>query len=86
MASYEVTIARSAARELEAVDSRADRKRIVERILTLADEPRPAGAEKLAGSDRYRVRQGNYRILYLVDDARREVAIVKIGDRKVVYR
>ena len=49
--------------------------------------PRPHGGEKLAGyADRYRVRQGNFRIIYLIDDTALEVTIFKIGDRKDVYR
>jgi mRNA interferase RelE/StbE len=64
-----------------------DRRRIVERIGRLATEPRPNGAEKLAGYDnRYRVRQGNYRIVYLIDDSRLEVTVFKVGHRRDVYR
>ncbi|MBI3938557.1 MAG: type II toxin-antitoxin system RelE/ParE family toxin [Betaproteobacteria bacterium] len=87
MAGYRLLIKASAAKELEAVGTKADRRRIVERIRALAAIPRPQGVEKLAGyADRYRVRQGSYRIVYLVDDSRREVTIFKIGHRKDVYR
>ena len=87
MARYRVSIKRSAARELEAVAQEADRRRLVSRIEALAGEPRPPGCEKLAGySDRYRVRQGDYRVVYSVDDAHRVVLIVKIGHRREVYR
>jgi mRNA interferase RelE/StbE len=62
--SYKVLIKPSAGKELVAVDSRADRQRIVLKVQGLAANPRPHGSEKLAGySDRYRVRQGNYRIV-----------------------
>jgi len=64
-----------------------DRRRIVERIGGLTTEPRPKGAEKLAGyDDRCRLRQGNYRIVYLIDDSRLEVTVFKVGHRKEVYR
>ena len=54
---------------------------------SLADDPRPPGAEKLAGvGDKYRIRQGNYRILYEIQDDILVVTVVKIGDRKEVYR
>ncbi len=86
MASCEVRITRSAARELELLGSKRDRRRIVKRVRALAANPRPPGCEKLSGADRYRVRQGNYRIVYLVDDERSEVIVVKMGDRKAVYR
>ena len=87
MARYRLSIKRSAARELEAVAQKTDRQRLVARIEALAEDPRPSGCEKLAGrSDRYRVRQGDYRVVYSVDDAARIVQIVKVGHRREVYR
>ena len=87
MAEYRLLIKASAAKELETVGTKADRQRIVQRMRTLAAAPRPQGSEKLAGyTDRYRVRQGNYRIIHLIDEGRREVTIFKIGHRKDVYR
>lgn len=87
MADYRVFIKASAGRELERLGTKADRARIVERIRALAIDPRPRGFEKLAGyADRFRIRQGNYRIVYLVDALRHEITIFKIGDRKDVYR
>jgi len=87
VAAYSLLIKASAGRELERLGTKSDRARIVERIQALADNPRPQGSEKLAGYfDRFRVRQGNFRVVYHVDDQRREVAIFKIGDRKDVYR
>jgi mRNA interferase RelE/StbE len=77
----------SAGKELVAVGSKADRQKVVTRIQGLASNPRPHGSEKLAGyTDRYRLRQGNFRIIYLIDDEASEVTIYKIGDRKDVYR
>ncbi len=87
MAGYRVLIKSSAGRELERLGSKADRTRLVDRILALADDPRPRGCEKLAGySDRFRIRQGNYRVVYLVNDQLREVTVFKVGDRKDIYR
>jgi mRNA interferase RelE/StbE len=87
VANYRLLLKPSAAKEIERVGSKTDRRRIVERIGGLAKEPRPNGAEKLAGyDDRYRVRQGNYRIVYLIDDSRLEITVYKIGHRREVYR
>ncbi len=85
MASYRLLIKPSAAKELEAVPPK-DRRRIASRIQHLASEPRPAGTEKLSGQEKYRLRQGNYRVLYSVDDAKLTATIVKIGHRRDVYR
>lgn len=87
MAEFKLLLKASAAKELEKVGSKSDRSRIVAKIRALASDPRPQGSEKLAGyDDRYRVRQGNYRIIYLIDDREREITIYKIGNRKDVYR
>ena len=83
--SYSVDIKRSAAKEIEAVPI-DDRRRIVDRIARLAADPRPPGCEKLSGAEKYRVRQGNYRILYEVDDRNARVMVVRVADRKDVYR
>jgi len=87
VASYSVVIKTSAAKELDAVEPRAVRIRMVSRIQGLAQTPRPHGSQKLAGEEeRYRIRQGSYRIVYSVDDERQVVEIVKIGHRREVYR
>ncbi len=85
MASYSLQIKPSAAKELEALPKK-DRQRVVARIQGLATDPRPPGCEKLSGHDRYRVRQGDYRILYTVNDVALLVVVVKIGHRREVYR
>jgi mRNA interferase RelE/StbE len=82
---YSIEIKQSAAREVEALPSR-ERQRVVDRIGRLADDPRPSGCEKLAGGERYRVRQGDYRIVYSIEDSLLVVWIVKIGHRRDVYR
>jgi len=87
VAGYRLLIKASAAKEIEALGAKADRQRIIERIQALASDPRAQGAEKLAGTtDRYRLRQGQYRIVYLIDDRSHEVTIFKVGHRKDVYR
>lgn len=85
MASYRIEIKRTAAKELAQVPPK-DRGRIVSRVQALADDPRPAGAEKLSGQERYRVRQGDHRILYEIEDDILRVVVVKIGHRRNVYR
>ena len=87
MAAYRLLIKSSAGKEIEALGQKKDRQRVVSRIASLAAEPRPAGSEKLAGVEgRYRIRQGQFRIVYAVDDATRTVEVVKIGHRREVYR
>ena len=85
MASYSLQIKRSAAKELEAVPLK-DRRRIVTRIEGLRTEPRPPGCEKLSGDEKYRIRQGNYRVLYEIQDQALIVTVVRVGDRRDVYR
>jgi len=85
MGSYKIVVKASAAGELERTP-RKDLLRIVRRVTSLAEDPRPSGCEKLSALERYRVRQGDYRIVYSVDDAARTVVIFKIGHRKEIYR
>lgn len=87
MARYSLQIKRAAAKELEGVAQRSDRRRLVARIQALSIDPRPPGCEKLSGHpDRYRVRQGAYRVVYSVDDTEQVVLVVKVGHRREVYR
>jgi mRNA interferase RelE/StbE len=84
---YRLLIKPSAAKEIEAIPRKKDRQRIVNCIQALAENPRPSGCEKLSGQrNRYRVREGYYRILYSVEDKGLLVYIVKVGHRKEVYR
>jgi mRNA interferase RelE/StbE len=83
--SYEVFIKPSAVKEFEEMPLKA-RRQMVARIRALASNPRPPGSVKLAGLDRYRVRQGDHRAVYEVEDTDRRVTIVKIGHRRDVYR
>ena len=86
MPKYSILIKPSAAKEIEFISSKRDRQRVASRIGRLANEPRPPGCEKLSGHDRYRVRQGRYRILYAIHDQELIVHVVKVGHRKEVYR
>ena len=85
MASYKLQIKPSAVKELEALPPK-ERRRIVSRIQKLATDPRPSGSERLTGQQLFRVRQGNYRILYAIEDAELVLVVVKIGHRRDVYR
>ena len=85
MASYELVFKKSVAKDLRDFPKR-DVQRLMQRIRALADEPRPAGCEKLSGLERYRVRQGAYRIIYEVQDGRLIVLVVRVGHRRDVYR
>ena len=85
MASYNLLIKPSAVKELEAVPLK-QRRLLVSKLGRLSSEPRPPGCEKLAGTDRYRLRQGDYRAVYQVQDQKLQVIIVKIGHRRDVYR
>ena len=87
MARYRVVIKPSASKEIGSIGQKKDRQRIVLRIQSLGENPRPFGCEKFSGHlNRYRVREGNYRILYSIDDENLLVDVVKVGHRKDVYR
>jgi mRNA interferase RelE/StbE len=85
MASYSLRFKESVAKDLRSFPKQ-DVKRILNRIDALADNPRPAGAEKLSTRELYRIRQGRYRVLYEIQDAVLLVIVVKVGKRSDVYR
>ena len=85
MAGYSVLIKRSAGKELDDLPKR-DRQRVIERVTALGPDPRPPGCERLSGEEKYRIRQGDVRILYEIDDAKATITIVKVGHRRDVYR
>jgi mRNA interferase RelE/StbE len=86
MATYRVEVTSTAERQLRKLP-RSDQLRVVRAIQALAGEPRPPGCRKLAGfEDVFRVRVGRYRILYAIEDRRLVVIVLKVGDRKDVYR
>ena len=85
MARYSLYFKKSVSKDLRAI-SKQDVRRILKRIDMLADDPRPAGSEKLSTQELYRIRQGRYRILYEIQDAVLIVVVVKVGKRSDVYR
>ncbi len=85
MDGYKLFIKPSAVKELASIPQ-GDRRRLVRRIESLAANPRPLSNEKLSGEDKYRVRRGNYRVIYLVNDESGEVIAFKVGHRREVYR
>ncbi len=86
MGKFRVLIKPSAKKELEAISTKKERQRIVRRIRGLGDDPRPPGCQKLSGYDRFRVRQGQYRIVYEIRNDELVVVVVKVGNRQDVYR
>ena len=85
MARYSLRIKPSAVREIEAIPQKSHRQRVISRIRQLAEDPRPPGSDKLSGADKYRVRQGIYRIVYAIVDADLVVYVVKVGHRSSVH-
>ena len=86
MRNYQIVLKPSAVKEIESVPRKKERQQIIKQIGLLADDPRPHGCSKLSGYDRYRIRQGSYRIVYGIEDDELVVYVVKIGHRKDVYR
>ena len=87
MARYSLIIKASAAKDLARTGGKADRRRIVAKIRALADEPRPHGCEKLSGETYlYRIRQGDFRIVYSIADRILTVEVIKVAHRREVYR
>ena len=85
MAVYKIFFKKSVEKDFRVIPKK-DLVKILERIETLAQDPRPSGCEKLSGQQKYRLRQGRYRILYSVQDDELTVWVVKAGQRKDIYR
>ena len=85
MAKFDLVFKESVSKDLKEIPKQ-DVQRILERIDALRDEPRPQGSVKLSGKEHYRVRQGNYRIIYEIQDAQLVVIVIKVGHRREVYR
>ncbi|MCU0858294.1 MAG: type II toxin-antitoxin system RelE/ParE family toxin [Pontiellaceae bacterium] len=85
MASYKIVVKKSVAKDLKSLPKK-DVQRILSAIEQLADDPRPPQSKKLSGQERFRIRQGNYRILYTIEDNQLVVCVVKVGNRRDVYR
>ena len=85
MGSFEVLFKQSVAKDLRQIPNK-DVARILKRIEALSVEPRPPGVEKLSGQEKYRIRQGVYRILYEIRDNELIVMVIKVGHRRDVYK
>ena len=85
MAAYKVFFKKSVEKDLMTIPKK-DLKKIINRIGGLAENPRPQGCEKLTGQERYRLRQGHYRIVYSIQDNELTIWVVKVGHRKDIYR
>ena len=85
MAEYEIYFRESVWKDIKKIPKK-DLGNILKRVKSLSLDPRPVGCEKLTGQDRYRLRQGKYRIVYSIQDNELTVWVVKVGHRKDVYR
>jgi mRNA interferase RelE/StbE len=85
MAAYKIFFRKSVDKDFSAIPKR-DLRKVLRRIEMLSKDPRPSGCEKLTGQERFRVRQGRYRIVYSIQDKDLTVWIVKVGHRKEIYR
>jgi mRNA interferase RelE/StbE len=84
--NYDVLIANRARKEMEGIPSPA-LETVEQKILSLGGDPRPPGCKRLKGNDRtWRVRSGNYRILFQIDDSEKTVTVIRVGHRKDIYR
>jgi mRNA interferase RelE/StbE len=85
MEPYKIVVKKSVAKDLKKIPSK-DIKRILSAIQELAQNPRPPQSKKLSGQERYRLRQGNYRILYSIEDDKLIVCVVRVGNRRDIYK
>ena len=85
MAEYKIYFKESVEKDIRSIPKK-DLKKILLRIEALAKDPRPPGHEKLTGQEKYRIRQGTYRIIYSIQDNKLTIWVVKVGHRKDVYR
>ena len=85
MARYKIFFRESVRKDLGVLPKKEIQKNL-HRIEALSEDPRPSGCEKLTGEEKYRIRQGRYRIVYWIRDQELTVWVVKIGHRKDVYR
>jgi mRNA interferase RelE/StbE len=85
MAGYKIFFRKSVWKDFESIPKK-ELNRILEKIESLSENPRPSGSQKLSGQERFRIRQGRYRIIYSIQDEELTVWVVKVGHRKDVYR
>lgn len=85
MAGYKIFFRQSVWKDFESIPKK-DVNRILEKIGSLSENPRPSGSQKLSAQERFRIRQGHYRIIYSIQDEELTVWVVKVSHRKDVYR
>ena len=85
MARYEIEFKQSVDKDVRGIPA-SDLRKILQRIDALRDEPRPPGSVKLAGEPYHRIRQGDYRIVYEIQDTKLVILVIKVGHRREVYR
>ena len=85
MAVYKIFFKKSVKKDLSVLPKK-DLKKVLQKIESLGNDPRPKGCEKLSGQEKYRIRQGRYRIIYSIQDYELTVWIVKVAHRKEIYR
>ena len=85
MGKYKIEVKKSAEKELRKIPQK-ELTKIIQLIGSLADEPYPSGCQKLTNQEKYRIRIGNYRVLYNIENDILTVFVVKVGHRKEIYR
>ena len=85
MAGYKIFFKKSVWKDFESIPKK-ELNRILQKIESLSENPRPSGSQKLSGQERFRIRQGRYRIIYSIQEEELTVWVVKVGHRKGVYR
>jgi mRNA interferase RelE/StbE len=85
VAKYELVVRPSVSKDTKDIPS-SDLIKLLQKMRALCDDPRPPGSIKLSGMEYYRVRQGDYRIIYEIEDNRLIVVVVKVGHRRAIYR
>jgi mRNA interferase RelE/StbE len=85
MGKYKIFFKKSALKELEKVP-KIHLQKIIKKIQKLSDTPKPVGSQKLSNYNLYRMRQGDYRVVYFIDNKKPEIQIFKIGHRKDIYK
>ena len=84
MAEYKIFFKKSVWKDFEPIPKK-DLRKILQRIDWLSENPRPPGSQKLSGQEKYRIRQGHYRIVYSIQDDELTIWIVRVGHRKDIY-
>jgi len=85
MAEYKIFFKKSVWKDFQSIPDK-DLKKILNRIESLSSNPRLSGSQKLSGQERYRLRQGQYRIVFSIQDKELTVWVVKVGHRREIYR